>query len=203
MNILVARHGLRLTVALLLTMGAVNPGLLMAQTVGRKPPVAQAEVPHLKWSDLVPKGWDPAEEVRKHIKDPDFSIISDTDPRMLDMLKKMREVWDNAPVNPEMDNIKGKIPGYVVPLEEDKQGIREMLLVPYYGACIHSPPPPANQIIHVFLSKPVKGVAAMDTVWVHGTLKAFRGDSYMGASGYRIDGATLAPYSKELPKGNP
>jgi uncharacterized protein len=46
------------------------------------------------------------------------------------------------------------------------------------------------------LSKPVKGHAAMDTVWVIGTLKAFRGDSYMGVSGYRVDDAVLKPYVK-------
>ena len=148
----------------------------------------------------MPVGWDPAQEVRKRIKDQNFSIIKDSAPRMLEMLKQMREVWDNAPVNPAMDGVRGRIPGYVVPLEEDKQGMREMLLVPYYGACIHSPPPPANQIIHVRLPKPAKGYAAMDTVWVTGTLRAFRGDSYMGASGYRIDDASLAPYVKEQPK---
>jgi uncharacterized protein len=43
-------------------------------------------------------------------------------------------------------------------------------------------------------------VAAMDTVWVSGTLKTSRGDSYMGVSGYRIDGATLAPYVKAQPQ---
>ncbi len=159
-------------------------------------------LPHLKWTDLVPKGWDPAQEVRKRIKDQNFAIVNDNDPRMLEMLKQMREVWDNAPVNPEMDGVKGRIPGYVVPLEEDKQGLREMLLVPYYGACIHSPPPPANQIIHVFLTKPVKGFATMDTVWVTGTIKNSRGESYMGASGYRIDNASLVRYEKEQPKSS-
>ena len=181
--------------------------VLLAAVVVVRPAQAQASaassasaLTHLKWSDLVPVGWDPAQEVRKRIKDQNFSIIKDSAPRMLEMLKQMREVWDNAPVNPAMDGVRGRIPGYVVPLEEDKQGMREMLLVPYYGACIHSPPPPANQIIHVRLPKPAKGYAAMDTVWVTGTLRAFRGDSYMGASGYRIDDASLAPYVKEQPK---
>lgn len=168
-----------------------------AQTTPTKPGAA---LPHLKWSDLVPKGWDPAEEVRKHFKDEDFAIVSDSDPRMLEMLKQMREVWDRAPVNPDMDGVRGRIPGYVVPLEEGKQGLRELLLVPYYGACIHSPPPPANQIIHVVLSKPVKGFASMDTVWVTGTLKGFRGDTYMGVSGYKISDGALSRYVKEKPK---
>jgi uncharacterized protein len=155
---------------------------------------------HLKWSDLVPPGWDPSQEMGKHIQDPNIGLLQDDDPRVQEMLKQMREVWDKAPVNPAMDGVQGRIPGYVVPLEVGKQGLSEMLLVPYYGACIHTPPPPANQIIHVFLSKPAKGVASMDTVWVSGTLKAFRGDSYMGVSGYRIEGATVAPYEKTPPQ---
>ena len=188
-----------------LTLAALSLGTSSAFSAHAKGPASasssSAAAQHIKWADLVPKDWDPAEEVRKHLKVDNFDIISDTDPRMLEMLKQMREVWDNAPVNPAMDGVQGRIPGYVVPLEEAKDGsIREMLLVPYYGACIHSPPPPANQIIHVFLSKPAKGFAAMDTVWVSGTLKAFRGDSYMGASGYRVDGATLSRYVKERPK---
>jgi uncharacterized protein len=154
----------------------------------------------LKWSDLVPVGWDPAQEVRKRSKDQNFSNISDSDPRMLEMLKQLREVWDSAPVNPAMEGVQGRIPGYVVPLEEDKQGLREMLLVPYYGACIHSPPPPANQIIHVVLSQPAKGFSMMNTVWVTGKFKVFRGTSYMGASGYKIDDAALTPYVNEPPK---
>ncbi len=191
--------------AVALALSSVTGGL-RAQTAAPKPApqpapkAAPQALTHLKWADLVPPGWDPAAEVRKHVKVQNFAIIQDDDPRMQEMLKQMREVWDQAPVNPAMDGVRGRIPGYVVPLESGKAGLVEMLLVPYYGACIHSPPPPANQIIHVFLSKPAKGVAAMDTVWVSGTLKAFRGDSYMGVSGYRIDGATLAPYVKAQPQ---
>ena len=60
------------------------------------------------------------------------------------MLKKMRDVWDNAPVNTAIVGQQVRIPGFVVPLEDTKDGMKEFLLVPYFGACIHSPPPPAN-----------------------------------------------------------
>ncbi len=190
-----------LTQAVCLAALALASSGAISQTAS--PNKAKAELPHLKWADLVPPGWDPAAEVRKHFKGSNFDIVSDTDPRMLKMLKEMREVWDNAPINPAMDGARGRIPGYLVPLEENKQGLKEMLLVPYYGACIHSPPPPANQIIHVVLAKPAKGFASMDTVWVMGTLKAFRGDSYMGASGYKIEGAQLEPYVKGQTQPSP
>ena len=42
-----------------------------------------------------------------------------------------------------------RMPGYVLPLEFDGSKVKEFLLVPFVGACIHTPPPPANQIVHV------------------------------------------------------
>jgi hypothetical protein len=105
------------------------------------------------------------------------------------MLDEMRAVWDNAPVNVALDGKAGKLSGFVVPLDATQDGIREFLLVPYFGACIHTPPPPANQIVHVIAPAPVKGLHAMDTVYVSGTLKAARYNSAdMGVSGYEIAG---------------
>lgn len=61
-----------------------------------------------------------------------------------------------------------------------------IVTIPYFGACIHTPPPPANQIIHVRSKSPVKGLRTMDAVWVSGTLGLERSDSEMGASGYSL-----------------
>lgn len=149
---------------------------------------------HLKWQELVPKDWDPGQQVRDRLKGQNIDALSDTDPRVMEMMREMRAVWDAAPTNPAMDGVTGRLPGYVVPLDDTSQGMKEFLLVPYYGACIHSPPPPANQIVHVVSSRPVKDFQSMDTVWVHGTIKIERGDSYMGVSAYRIEAAKVERY---------
>ncbi len=151
---------------------------------------------HIQWSELTPKGWDPSELMREKFKGDNLDLLQDDDPRVQKMMEAMRDVWDNAPINPDMKGVTGRIPGYVVPLEEGKQGLKEFLLVPYYGACIHSPPPPANQIVHVVLSKPIRHFRTMDTVWVHGTLQATQAKSYMGVSGYRIDATKVEPYTR-------
>jgi hypothetical protein len=157
---------------------------------GVSKPVAVGTFREIKWDDLVPKDWDPL----KQFKSMNFSLMNDSDPRANEMLKRMRETWDNAPTNNDMDGASVRIPGYLVPLEDTKSGLKEFLLVPYFGACIHTPPPPANQIIYVKADKPPKGFHSMDTVWVSGTLKTLRSDSYMGASGYRMDAVVVEPY---------
>ena len=65
--------------------------------------------------------------------------------------------------------------------------------MPYFGACIHSPPPPANQIVNVRFVAPAK-LRAMDVVWVHGTLRAARTDSSMGISGYVMQATDVKPF---------
>lgn len=146
----------------------------------------------ITWDVLVPAGWDPF----KDFKDLNFQMMDDGDPRATAMLKKMRDVWDNAPVNTALVGQPVRIPGFVVPLEDTKDGMKEFLLVPYFGACIHSPPPPANQIVHVLPRTPAKGLRSMDAVWITGTLTTGRTDSYMGAASYRIEATAVAPYTE-------
>jgi hypothetical protein len=200
--------GLAVPAALALPMvaraqGAAGPHPLLTPPVGAPParPNASAPLPRpasprppsfreIKWDDLMPKDWDPSKEFQGM----DFNILSDSDPRAIAALKKLREVWDNAPVNNRMHEVAVRLPGYVVPLEESRAGMTEFLLVPYYGACIHTPPPPANQIIHVMPTAPAKGLRTMDTVWVSGILRTLRTDSYMGVSGYRMEAFVVEPY---------
>jgi len=177
--------------------GPVLAGASTASPVAASKPAKPASTQrHLLWSDLVPKGWDPMAEFKNKFKDPKLSMMDDADPKIIEMMRQLRELWDQAPVNPDMDGVSGKLPGYVVPLDDTRKGMKEFLLVPYYGACIHSPPPPANQIVLVRSAKPIKGFQSMDTVWVHGTLQAFRGDSSMGVSGWRIDAVKVERYER-------
>jgi uncharacterized protein len=146
----------------------------------------------INWDHLVPADWDPF----KDFKGVNMAQLDDADPRANQMLKKMRDVWDNAPTNPALVGQLVRIPGFVVPLEDSPDGVKEFLLVPYFGACVHSPPPPGNQIIHVMPKLPAKGLRSMDTVWVSGVLKTERTDSYMGAASYRIEAQSVAPYNE-------
>ncbi|MBA3598409.1 MAG: DUF3299 domain-containing protein [Methylibium sp.] len=170
-------------------------GLLVAtpmRAADTEPPAASSAAFHeIAWEELVPEGWDPLKGLRGM---GNLGMLDDSNPRVLEAMREMRRVWNTAPTNDTLDGAAVKLPGYVVPLEQVKDELKEFLLVPYFGACIHNPPPPANQIVHVLLDKPVKGYRSMDTVWVSGTLKTFRQDSAMGASGYRMQAAVVDRY---------
>jgi uncharacterized protein len=75
-------------------------------------------------------------------------------------------------VNPALDGMVVKIPGYVLPIEFKGKQVTEFLLVPWVGACIHTPPPPPNQIVHVKTDKPLDINGAFDAVWVTGKMAA-------------------------------
>ena len=146
----------------------------------------------IEWDDLIPKGWDPMAA----FKGLDLARLKDSDPKAQEALEKMRSAWDQAPVETALNGQRVRIAGFVVPLERKGEQILEFLLVPYFGACIHVPPPPANQIIHVIPEKPVTGMRTMDAMWVSGTLKLDRSETGMGVSGYRLRGEALAPYTR-------
>ncbi|OWQ85755.1 hypothetical protein CDN99_21490 [Roseateles aquatilis] len=144
----------------------------------------------LTWRHLVPMGWDPMKKFRGM----NLDRLGDANPRIIELMDEMRAEFDNAPLVETLDGDAVKLPGYVVPLQSDKEGLREFLLVPYFGACIHTPPPPANQIVHVRLARPAQNVRAMDTVWTSGVMRLERVATEMGMSGYRLDAAQVAPY---------
>jgi zinc transporter ZupT len=99
---------------------------------------------------------------------------------------------DNAPANPALQGKKIKIHGFVVPLERDDDSfLTEFLLVPYFGACIHVPPPPQNQTIHVTLAQPATGIQAMDTVWVYGGIDVGKDSPIASGAAYSIRDAGL------------
>jgi hypothetical protein len=175
--------------------GVPQPGPALPATPGRPGTAAAGAARTIDWDALIPPGWDPM----KDLKGLDFSTLSDADPRAAAALSKLREVWDQAPANPALAGQRVRLPGYIVPLEETRAGLKEFLLVPYFGACIHTPPPPANQIVHVLPRVAAPGFRSMDTVWVTGVMTVVRTDSYMGVAGYRLEAEQVTAYTQRPP----
>ena len=147
----------------------------------------------IMWDELMPADWTPS----KSTKDLNIDELEDNDPRAIEGLKKTMEEWKKAPVNSKIDGSSISIAGFIVSLERDGTTLKEFLLVPYYGACIHTPPPPPNQIIHVVLSKPIKNVKSLDAVWVDGRITVQEKETAMGTAGYMLKGEDLKVYVPE------
>lgn len=145
----------------------------------------------LDWDVLVPADW----RLDKLMDEYDVDNLSDDDPRARELMEKLMTFWKEAPVVYDYDGKIVKLPGFVVPLEIDAKAIQEFLLVPYYGACIHTPPPPANQTVYVVTEedKAYQG-ELFDTVWVTGKMTVEKLSSELGDAGYRIEAMKVEPF---------
>lgn len=97
-------------------------------------------------------------------------------------------------VRPELNGSTVKIPGFVIPLEGDEHKVTEFLLVPYFGACIHVPPPPPNQIIYVKFPQGAPVQELWDVIYVIGTLKTETLSHDLAETAYMIEGSAIAEY---------
>jgi uncharacterized protein len=98
----------------------------------------------------------------------------------------------------KLDGKLVRIPGFVVPLDDFQEDGAEFLLVPYYGACVHTPPPPPNQIVMVEMDgKKSIRLNLFDAVWMSGRLKIASIESPYGTVGYQLVGLKVEPYSSK------
>ena len=133
------------------------------------------------WDQLVPEGWNPYAAFDE-LSDEEYAALSDEEYYALH--EKAEQMLDNAPVVEELDGQTVRIPGYVLPLEYKGTRIREFLLLPYLGACLHTPPPPANQVIRCSLEQAHELQEMWRPVWISGSLKTGHDTSELGEEGY-------------------
>ena len=135
----------------------------------------------VEWADLIPP-----EVLESLLKSPG---AEEEDP--------YRRAFAPTDVNPSMDGQKIRIPGFVVPLEfDEEQTISQFFLVPYFGACLHMPPPPPNQIILVDAPEGVKMTAIYEPFWLEGEVSTVITDNGMAKSAYTMQLDKLSPYGE-------
>ncbi len=101
----------------------------------------------------------------------------------------------NVPAR-QLDGKRVAIPGFMVPLEDDAEKVTEFLLVPYAGACIHVPPPPPNQMVHVLVARGGKvPVSFTDPIVVTGTLRISTVPSPYGSVSYDLAAESVTSYT--------
>ena len=95
----------------------------------------------------------------------------------------------------DLDGVLVRIPGYVVPFDFSSDArLTEFLFVPYMGACIHTPPPPPNQIVFIRTEEAVRVKDIWAPYWIEGTLRTERTDNELGNTAYALEMNALDPY---------
>ena len=87
-----------------------------------------------------------------------------------------------------------KCPGFIIPFDVGAEGVTDFMLVPYVGACIHTPPPPANQLVMVNAEQPWPDDQLWDPVWVTGTMRTQLQSTNLGQIGYMLTADEMEIY---------
>jgi len=155
-------------------------------------PLWAAEPKELTWSEMIPPDAPP--------EAPDMTPLHDLSQMgSMEAAPAAKQDLPNAPVVPALDGQLIRLPGYIVPLEVSEDGrTTDFLLVPYFGACIHVPPPPSNQIVHVTSKEGVKLDELYQPYWIVGALQVKASTSELADAGYQMDAQRIVVY--ELPE---
>ncbi len=158
--------------------------LIVAAVAMASASAAQEPFKEIKWDDLVPE------------EEKAMAANAAANSSLDDLLEQASPAA--SPASTLVKALAGqkiRLPGFIVPLESDEVGLlSEFFLVPYFGACIHVPPPPPNQLVYVKLDTPFELKSLWDPFWVSGTMKTQGFESAMGQAGYTLEGAEVAPY---------
>ena len=139
------------------------------------PKAALANAPRETWwEDLIPPGV-PYSEI---IGEGDMDIENDTWAPIYDA--------NGIKLNEALDGAYIKMPGFILPLDVTSEGVKDFILVPYVGACIHTPPPPANQLVVASSKTAWPSDQLWDAVWVTGTMRTQLQSTQFGQTGYSI-----------------
>ena len=149
----------------------------------------------IMWDGLIPADFTSAAIMAKY--EEQLAELEDGSSEASDLYIQMQEEFNNAPVNEALDETFVRIPGFITPLEYSDELITEFLLVPYFGACIHVPPPPSNQTV---LVKTGEGYGitleeSYNPIWVMGKLITEGVTTDLAEAGYYMEDVIIEPYT--------
>lgn len=147
---------------------------------------AEPNYQELTWDDLMPLDFDP----NTMYNELDFSsynieTMSDDDPETQRLYADLMDINRRAPMVETLEGVYAKLPGFVVPLEMEDDKVTSFFLVPYFGACIHTPPPSPNQMVYVE-TQGLKLKSIDEPVWVRGRILVETVDNEVGMAGYTM-----------------
>ncbi|MEE2651153.1 MAG: DUF3299 domain-containing protein [Pseudomonadota bacterium] len=187
------------TLIKMLAVVVLLPGLLAPNAVLAK------DYRTIEWTDLMP-----ADDLDALLNPPEYlneiEDGSEEDRIASQVYSAVKQANDSAyqralsstRVRPEFDGQSLRVPGFIVPLEfgATEKHVTRFFLVPYFGACIHVPPPPPNQIIYAEYDKGFVLESLYDPYWISGVLTTSLTENDTATSAYSIKVERVAPYTE-------
>ncbi|MEP3440924.1 MAG: DUF3299 domain-containing protein [Sulfitobacter sp.] len=138
----------------------------------------------LNWTDLIPEG-----EVAAP---PGIEALMPHDETMTMSVRQppssgVRNDWNGEVV---------RIPGYIVPIDYSGTGVTAFILVPFVGACVHVPPPPANQLVFVTTADPYESSGMFEAVNVVGMFGTASTSTQLADIGYSLSADRIEPFKR-------
>lgn len=136
----------------------------------------------ITWDDLIPPGV------------PYSEIIGEGE------LDELNDIWNpifdenGTKLNPALDGAYITMPGFIIPIDLSTAGVTSFILVPYTGACIHTPPPPPNQLVYVTTETPWGSDALWEAVWVTGKMQHDLQTTDVAETGYVLTADKMEVY---------
>lgn len=155
----------------LATASVTLPGMARANTVTE-----------ITWDDLIPPGVPYSEIIGEGVMD------------------ERNDLWlpqfdaNATKLNPALDGAYIKMPGFIIPIDLSDAGVSSFVLVPYVGACLHTPPPPPNQLVFVNAIIPWPSENLWDAVWVTGRMQHDLQTTEVAETGYVLEAEFMEVY---------
>ncbi|MEP4952978.1 MAG: DUF3299 domain-containing protein [Paracoccaceae bacterium] len=97
-------------------------------------------------------------------------------------------------VRPDWNGQIVRLSGFVVPIDYSGTGVTSFILVPYVGACVHVPPPPANQLVFVTTQIPFESPKLFEPVRVIGKFGISSVSTHLAQVGYSLTADSVEPF---------
>jgi hypothetical protein len=160
--------------------GSKNP-----PPVATKPKPKLNELQEIDWRDLLPEP--DRKKYSPNAPAPVHGPLGEGGPPAVQVV--------TTAVNTDLDQQLVKLPGFIVPIGEPKNGaVREFYLVPYIGEDIHVPPPPSNQMVYVHSPAGVATEALHEAYWVTGKIHVETRTTPLGTSAYSLVASKVEQY---------
>lgn len=146
-------------------------------------PALAEDIVDLDWTDLLPKGETAAPGVPPGLIDHENAPLSSRQSAS----SGVRTDWNGKIV---------RLPGYIVPIDYKGADVVAFILVPFVGACVHVPPPPANQLVFVTTSTPYESEGLFEAVNVIGMFGVSSQTTHIAEIGYALSADRIEPYRR-------